>query len=280
MSTIEPAPHSTPAPEAVGRIGPAAVLAGAFATQVRAYLANPAELVLNTAAIYLLVTSALTSLWRVAVESAGGEMVGYSSLAIVWYIAATEVAVMSLPPRVIEYESDAVISGDVEVELLRPADLFSFRVARWMGHAAPKIGCCVIVGLAWSAWFGGAPVNATGLLLAAPSIVLAVFNNIVGQVGVGAFSFWIRDIRGLWFIYQKLVFLLGGMLLPLEILPSGVEAVAKALPFMTMAYAPGRLASGHVEPMLLGWQLGWSVVLVATSAWLFGRSVERIRRQP
>ena len=118
------------------------------------------------------------------------------------------------------------------------------------------------------------------LLLAAPAVVLGIFNNIVFQVGVGACSFWIRDIRGLWFIYQKLVFVLGGMLLPLEILPSGVESVAKALPFMTMAYAPGRLAAGHLEPELLVWQLGWAVVAVAGSGLLFARGVERMRRQP
>lgn len=280
MSTVEPSPTPTSNATAVVRHhSPVTVLASAFTTRVRAYVANPAELALNTA-MYLLVTSALTSLWRVAVESAGGEMVGYGTVAIVWYIAATEVSIMSLPPRVIEYESDAVISGEIEVELLRPVDLFSFRVARWMGHAAPKILCCITAGLAWAFWFGGEPVNTAALALAAPAIVLAIFNNIVGQVGVGAVSFWIRDIRGLWFIYQKLVFLLGGMLLPLEILPSGVESVAKALPFMTMAYVPGRLASGHVEPMLLVWQLGWSVALVGGSAWLFARGVERIRRQP
>ncbi len=273
MSMVEPQTH---------RRGPSratTVLANAFTSRTRAYLANPAELVLNTA-IYLLVTLALTGLWRVAVESAGGEMVGYGSVAIVWYIATTEVSIMSLPARVIEYESDIIVSGDIEVELLRPIDLFSFRVASWLGHAAPKVLCCVAVGFIWASWFGGAPASATALLMAAPAIALAILNNIVGQIGVGACSFWIRDIRGLWFIYQKLVFLLGGMLLPLEVLPSSVETVAKALPFMTMAYVPGRLASGHAEPMLLVIQVAWSVVLVAGSTWLFARGVERMRRQP
>jgi len=261
------------------RASPATVLISSFNTRARAYLANPAELALNTA-LYLIVTLALTGLWRVAVESAGGDMVGYSAVAIVWYIATTEVAIMSLPPRVIEYESDTVTSGEIEVELLRPVHLFSFWVARWMGHAAPKVLCCAIAGLVWAFWFGGTPENPAALLLAAPALVLAIFNNIVGQVGVGACSFWIRDVRGLWFVYQKLVFLLGGMLLPLEILPASVESVAKALPFMTMAYVPGRLASGHVEPELLLWQLGWTVLLIAGSGALFARGIERIRRQP
>lgn len=280
MSTVESRPDR-PSTKAAHepRFSAGTVLVGAFNIRARAYLANPIELVFNTG-MYLLVTLALTSLWRVAVESAGGEMVGYGSVAIVWYIATTEVSIMSLPPRVIEYESDTVVSGDIEVELLRPVHLFSFRVARWMGHAAPKVVCCVIAGLSWAYWFGGPPDSSVALVLAAPAVVLAIFNNIVCQVGVGACSFWIRDIRGLWFIYQKLVFVLGGMLLPLEILPSGVESVAKVLPFMTMAYVPGRLASGHLEPELLLWQLGWAVVLVVGSGWLFARGVERIRRQP
>ena len=275
MSTVE----RSPSPRTKAAADHRSVLVSSFNTRARAYLANPAELVVTTA-LYLLVTVALSSLWRVAVREAGGDMVGYGTVAIVWYIATTEVAIMSLPPRIIEYESETVISGEIEVELLRPVHLFSFRVARWLGHAAPKVLCCVVAGLLWALWFGGAPERPAALLLAVPALVLAIFNNTVAQVGFGAGSFWIRDIRGLWFIYQKLVFLLGGMLLPLEILPPGVEAVAKALPFMTMAYVPGRLAAGHFEPGLLLWQVGWSIVLVAASAWLFAQGVERIRRQP
>ncbi len=261
------------------RPSPAAVLAAAFTTRTRAYLANPMELVFNTA-MYLLVTLALTGLWKAAIESSGGEMVGYGPVAIIWYIATTEVAIMSLPPRIIEYESDTFTSGDIEVELLRPVDLFSFRVAQWMGHAAPKVVCSMVVGVAWALWFGGLPTSRTALLLAAPALGIAIFNNVVTQVGIASLSFWIRDVRGLWFIHQKLVFVLGGMLLPLEILPGGVEAVAKVLPFMSMAYVPGRLAAGFFEPELLLWQLGWSVVLVVVAVRVFDRGLDRIRRQP
>ena len=52
------------------------------------------------------------------------------------------------------------------------------------------------------------------------------------------------------------------MLIPLELLPRPLELISFALPFATMAYVPGRIASGHPDPLLLVWQLGWLVALL------------------
>jgi ABC-2 type transport system permease protein len=90
-------------------------------------------------------------------------------------------------------------------------------------------------------------------------------------------AFWLRDTRATWFLYQKLVFLLGGMLLPLQVLPGFLYHVAMVLPFMAMAYAPARLASGHVEPWLLLVQVGWLVVLVAGAAAVFAAGQRRLQ---
>jgi ABC-2 type transport system permease protein len=92
-----------------------------------------------------------------------------------------------------------------------------------------------------------------------------------------AVAFWVRDARSTWFLYQKLVFVLGGMLLPLEVLPDGLAAVARWLPFLTMAYAPARLASGHVEPYLLAVQAGWLVVLALAAARVFALGERRLQ---
>jgi ABC-2 type transport system permease protein len=67
------------------------------------------------------------------------------------------------------------------------------------------------------------------------------------------------------------------MLLPLEVLPHGIERVAKLLPFMAMSYAPARLASGHFEPALLLVQLGWLVVLSAVAVAVFAAGERRLQ---
>jgi hypothetical protein len=44
-----------------------------------------------------------------------------------------------------------------------------------------------------------------------------------------------------------------------------------------MAYVPGRLAAGHVEPQLLALQAGWVVALTAGAAAAFAAGERRLQ---
>ena len=86
-----------------------------------------------------------------------------------------------------------------------------------------------------------------------------------------------QDAKGAWFLYQKFVFLLGGMLLPLQLFPAWLERIAWVLPFWTMAYAPARLAaSAPPQPWLLAAQLGWLVALSAAAVAVFSAGERRL----
>ena len=115
------------------------------------------------------------------------------------------------------------------------------------------------------------------LLLAVPALVLGVACNLAAQHAFAAAAFWIRDARSTWFLYQKFVFILGGMLLPLEVLPDWLHRIAVVLPFATMAYAPARLASGHVEPTLLLAQVGWLAALCLAAGAAFAAGERRLQ---
>jgi len=58
-----------------------------------------------------------------------------------------------------------------------------------------------------------------------------------------------------------------------------LELTARVLPFSSMAYAPARLASGHLEPELLAIQAGWLAVILFGAARLY-RSGERHLGRP
>jgi ABC-2 type transport system permease protein len=73
------------------------------------------------------------------------------------------------------------------------------------------------------------------------------------------------------------VFVLGGMLLPLEVFPGWLESITRLLPFRAMAYAPARLASGHLEPGLLLEQVGWLAVLTVVAIAAFGAGERRLQ---
>ncbi|HMC51909.1 MAG TPA: ABC-2 family transporter protein, partial [Acidimicrobiales bacterium] len=179
-----------------------------------------------------------------------------------------------LNPRQIELIGDDIASGAVAVELLRPASLLGVRVATEVGRCLPRLAGCALIGAVLAALTGGQPPRSAALVLAAPSLVLAVSCNLVAQHAFAGVAFWIRDARSTWFLYQKLVFVLGAMLLPLQVLPGWLHTTAAWLPFVAMAYAPARLASGHLEPGLLGMQLGWLIVL-AGAAWAVFAAGER-----
>jgi ABC-2 type transport system permease protein len=115
------------------------------------------------------------------------------------------------------------------------------------------------------------------LLVAVPSLVLAVACNIVAQHAFAASAFWLRNAGSAWFLYQKLVFILGGMLIPLEALPGWLHSIAAALPFAAMSYAPARAASGHASASLLVGQVAWLCVLYAAARAAFLAGERRLQ---
>lgn len=230
------------------------------------------------AVFFVLPPAVLGGLWRVAAGAAGGEIVGYDATALVWYVAAAEAAILPLRIRLIEEIGDDIGSGRVAVEMLRPASVLAVRLATEAGWLVPRLVVSIVLAVPLASILGGRPEGAGALALALPSLVLAVLVNLVGHHLFAAAAFWVRDAKGMWFLYQKLVFVVGGMLLPLEVLPAWLEAVAKSLPFMAMAYAPARLAAGRFEPWLLAVQLGWLVVLTVVTVRVFEAGQRRLVR--
>jgi ABC-2 type transport system permease protein len=248
----------------------------AVAAAAQRNIANRGTLAV-TFVFYVLVTLVLSRLWQGAAEARGGSVVGYSAVALTWYAATTEASTISLNTRAIEDIGEDIASGTITTELLRPASVLGLRIAEMFGRALVGLAVCVAAGAVLAYVLAGPPPSLLGVALAVPSLALALLCNICAIHAFAAAAFWLREVRSAWFLYQKLVFLLGGMLLPLEVLPSGLQTVARLLPFSAMAYVPGRLASGHVEPLLLLVQVGWIVVMGAVAVVVFGAGERRLQ---
>lgn len=229
-----------------------------------------------TAGFYVIVIGVLGSLWRTAAAANGGAIAGYTAVALTWYVATSEAATVSLNARLIEDIGNDISNGAVTVELLRPVSLLAVRVLTELGRSLPRLAACMAGGVLVASVSGGAPPSWPALALAVPSLVLAMACNLVAMHAFAGAGFWLRDTRSAWFLYQKFVFLLGGMLIPLEVLPATLETVSRALPFMAMAYAPARFASGHVEPGLLLVQIGWLLALSLLAARVFTAGERRL----
>ena len=188
---------------------------------------------------YLVIVGTLSGLWHVAVDANGGDIGGYSALALTWYVITSEAAIVSVNARHIEDIGTDIAVGTVAVELLRPASVLGVRVSTQVGGGVPRVATLWASGAVLATLVAGAPPSRSALLLAAPSLVLAITANLLAQHAVAAIAFWIRDAGSVWFLYMKGVFILGGMIIPLELLPEWLERISLLLALRGDGLRPG-----------------------------------------
>jgi ABC-2 type transport system permease protein len=242
----------------------------------RRIVVAPSDLVVRTG-FYIIIVMVLSALWGAAAEANGGAVAGYTSFALTWYMIFSECAVNAIRPRLIEDIGIDIDSGGVAIEMLRPVSVVLFRIATEIGESLSRFVIMLAIGAALGVALAGSPPDAATFLLAIPSGLLAVACSVSAQHLFAAMSFWQGEAKGAWFLYLKLVFILGGMLLPLEVLPGWLETTSKILPFWTMAYAPARLAAGFNEPLLLFGQASWLLALTALAVAAFAAGEKRVQ---
>jgi ABC-2 type transport system permease protein len=129
----------------------------------------------------------------------------------------------------------------VAYALTRPVPYPFFQLARSMGNSLPRfcvnLGVAVLVVLPTTRQLVGGPVGLLAFLLLA---ALAFLLDALISVTIGLLAFWLERTQPVYMIYQKLIFSLGGLFLPLEVFPDGLERFARWLPFQLIAYAPAR----------------------------------------
>jgi ABC-2 type transport system permease protein len=250
--------------------------AAAFGSGFRRGLSSPADVLVRVGfyAILLVVTGAL---WRAALDANGGELAGYDRAALLWYIAAAQAAHLGPRTRTIEEVGDEIGSGTVAVQMLRPVSVVGLRMASELGEALVRVAAAALLAVPFLVFTVGAPHSTAAALVALPAALLGCAVSVVAQHAFGGIAFWLLDARATWFLWSKLVFIAGGLLLPLELLPAGFADIVRVLPWAAMAYVPGRLASGDLDPWLIMAQVGWLAVSLTLAVVVFSFGERRLQ---
>ncbi len=222
--------------------------------------------ILARGGLYVLVLAIFWQLWR----ATPFEELGRSDITpvrMLWYIAVTEWVVFAsgLPYR--EIESD-IRDGQIATALTRPVPYAAATFAHWLGEAAYRLVTLGLAGFA-AAW------ALTGTVAIAPAawpaiVVTGVLGTVLillCQLALGLAAVWAGSAAPLFWIWQKLLFVLGGMLIPLSLYPEPLRTVALYSPFAAMLYVPGTLALDARATLLplLAEQLLWLAALVAVA---------------
>lgn len=180
-------------------------------------------------------------LWKVTYAAAGTDVINGLTLSnVLWYLMLAETIELGRPPlaRTI---SENVKDGSIAYLLNKPYDFLLYQLSTTMGETVFRALLNALFGGAVVLWLVGAPEHPEGFLIVLPALVGAWVLHFCVTAMIGLSAFLVEDVSAFTWIYQKLAFLFGGLLIPLDFYPSWLQAVAKALPFSSVTYGPARL---------------------------------------
>jgi ABC-2 type transport system permease protein len=137
----------------------------------------------------------------------------------------------------------------------------------------PVLGATAFVcAFAFTRWV---PPLAT-IALFIPFAVAAAAMLVALHLWIGMLAFWMQDVAPVFRMIQKLMFIFGGLMLPLTLYPAFMQRAAALTPFPVMLFRPASLmlGTGFVRPMILAHAVVlWGVVMNAAVQWTYRRAV-------
>jgi ABC-2 type transport system permease protein len=234
-----------------------------FTTQIINSLAYPAEL-LGRSMLILPFMWIFYQLWHVTFASTNSTVInGLSLRDTLWYLMMAETIELSRS-RVGNDISEAVKDGSIAYFLNKPYDFILYHYSTSMGETVFRALLNILLGGSLLWWLVGAPPTAAGWPFALIAAIGAWTLNFCIAALIGLAAFVVEDISAFQWIYQKLAFIFGGLLIPLDFYPNWLQTICHALPFAAITYAPARL---FVTPSLvafanvIGLQFFWILLL-------------------
>jgi ABC-2 type transport system permease protein len=165
--------------------------------------------------------------------------------------------------------SERVRSGDVALDLLRPASLQMWSLADDLGRAAYLFLVRSLPPTAVGAALFGlvAPGGPLTWLSFTAGFVLAVVVSFALRYLVALSACWVIDDRGVQTMSLVMTFFFSGMVLPLNLFPGWLGTLAEALPWSAMVQVPADIYLGKRDVLeALGFQAAWAVALLTLGA--------------
>lgn len=178
--------------------------------------------------------------------------------------------------------AERVRTGDIAIDLYRPADLQGWWLAADLGRAAymtlgrglPPTVFAVLV------FHIELPKDPLVWVAFTVSVLLAVVVSFAIRFMVALSGFWLLDSRGVQTLAGTLAMFMSGMLLPLTVFPPWLRDVAQVLPWSAMRQVPSDVYLGqhHGLGMLgaLGFQAFWAAVLLGAGRVLMAFATRKV----
>ncbi|WP_338703622.1 ABC-2 family transporter protein [Streptomyces sp. Q6] len=174
---------------------------------------------------------------------------------------------------------ERIRSGDIAVDLYRPADLQVWWLAQDLGRAAFQflgrgiVPMCVGA-LLFPLALPSDPLRWLAFLL---TLLLGATVSFALRYLVALSAFWLMDGSGVVQMSGLVSTFMSGMLLPLNVFPGGFGEVARALPWSALLQVPADVLMGERGAAgALAFQGAWAVVLLGAGRLLQRAATRRV----
>lgn len=182
-------------------------------------------------------------LWKNIYGQKGSSIGGLSLKAMIWYLVVTELITLSRTDIHTQVNED-VKTGNIAYLLNKPYHYIAYCFSYFVGEIGMKLLTNGLIGITIGLLYVGTLDNFSFLHL--PFIILSILIgcaiNFFIYITLALTSFWMEENSAFFWIYSKLIFTLGGMLMPIELFPTWLQNISKYLPFAYVTYVPARLA--------------------------------------
>ena len=220
----------------------------------------------------------LIQLWRTTFGATGSERIAGLSLPdTVWYLVMTETVMLS-KIRFANKIADEVRDGSLAYTIGRPYSYLLYHFFYGIGDTLLRLAINFAAGSILATLLIG-PLPATNLPAVLAVVLLAIGLDFCIEGLIGLLDFFTEDVNSFVIIYQKILFILGGMLIPLDFLPAWLRDIALALPFNYAIYAPARLFvqfDGSRWASVVAMQLMWIAFFAVALGLVFRWGVRRV----
>lgn len=205
---------------------------------------------------------------------------GFSIAQMIWYLAFAEIIIFSGGGQGIERIGEDVKSGVIASSLTKPLNFVGKEFAVSLANFAYTFLISGLIAFAVAYLLvGPIPFYFASIPLLVLTLIGAALLNFTIVIFFGLFAFWFEDVSSIYFIYQKFLFILGGMFVPLDVYPVWIQGFVKYLPFSFIMYMPAKLFV-HFEwnsflTAIIG-QVGWILVAALLLALIYNKGIKKV----
>ncbi|MDX1417185.1 MAG: hypothetical protein R3293_23465 [Candidatus Promineifilaceae bacterium] len=197
---------------------------------------------LGRAVFIVLIMFIFVQLWSVVYESQdAGEIAGLTLADTIWYFLIAEMIELG-KFRHDQRISEEVKDGSIAYTMIRPYNYLAYHFFNGMGETVVKMSLIFLLGLPIVLFSVGLPsIPLVSVFPVVGILILALLLDFFMASSIGLLAFVVEDTFPFRLIYQKFIFILGGLLIPLDFLPLWLQRIARVLPFSQVTYAPAKL---------------------------------------